>query len=159
MSTREVVAERTASALNTDTATLKRMVGYGTVGATGIVVDLSIVERLSVLGVHHLLAITVAYFVAMTWNFVWQRQLVYRAGGNPIRQYIRYQIVDVSAFAVRAGAVIALVDLSDPFQAVPYLTALDPAVPASFVGIVLAFAIGFGGTDTIVFGRWTETDG
>lgn len=152
MSTHEVT-ERAASALNTDAGTLRRMVGYGAVGVTGIVVDLSIVEGLSVLGVHHLLAITIAYWTAMTWNFVWQRQLVYRAGGNALRQFVRYQVVDVSAFLVRAGAVIILVDLSDPFQAMPYLSAVDPAVPASFVGVVLAFAIGFGGTDTVVFGE------
>jgi len=153
MSTREVVAERAAGALNTDVATLRRMVGYGAVGATGIVVDLSIVEGLSIVGAHHLLAITVAYWTAMSWNFIWQRQLVYRAGGDALRQFVRYQVVDVSAFVVRAGAVIVLVDLSDPFQAMPFLAAVDPAVPASFVGIVLAFAIGFGGTDTVVFGE------
>lgn len=150
------VVETAAAAVGweVDTGRLRRMVGYGAVGATGIAVDLSIVEGLSVLGLHHLLAITVAYQVAMTWNFALQRQFVYKAGGNALRQYLRYLTVDVSAFVVRAGAVIVLVDLSDPFAALPYLSALDPATPASLVGIVLAFAIGFAGTDELVFGEY-----
>lgn len=135
-------------------AKVRRMIGYGAVGATGIVVDLSIVEGLSLAGVHHLLAVLVAYQFAMTWNFALQRQFVYKASGNVVRQFLRYLFVDVSAFVVRVGAVITFVDLSDPFQALPYVPApIDPAVPASFVGIVLAFIIGFQGTDTVVFGR------
>lgn len=150
------VVESAVAAVGWDisAAKLKRMLGYGAVGATGIAVDLSIVEALSVLGVHHLLAITVAYQTAMTYNFALQRSFVYGAtAGNVLRQYLRYLTVDVSAFAVRAGAVIVLVDLSDPFTALPYLSAVDPAVPASFIGIVLAFVIGFQGTDELVFGE------
>jgi len=154
MSTLEDLAVATGLEQHVDIAKVQRMVGYGAVGATGIVVDLSIVEGLSLAGVHHLLAVLVAYQVAMTYNFALQRQLVYKVSGNVIRQFIRYLFVDVSAFAVRVGAVIAFVDLSDPFQALPYVPApIDPAVPASFIGIVLAFIIGFQGTDTVVFGR------
>jgi len=158
VSTRESVEQWAADLLSVNVSKLRRMVGYGAVGATGIVVDLSIVEGLSLLGIHHLLAVLVAYQTAMTWNFAWQRRLVYQAtGGDVIRQYIRYFFVDVSAFIVRVGAVVAFVDLSDPFQALPYIPQpIDPAVPASLVGIILAFLIGFAGTDTVVFGRYTE---
>lgn len=154
MSTLEDIAVATGLEERFGMGKVRRMLGYGAVGATGIFVDLSIVEGLSLAGVHHLPAVLIAYQIAMTYNFVLQRQLVYRAGGNWIRQYIRYLFVDVSAFTVRVGAVIAFVDLSDPFQALPYVPApIDPAVPASFIGIVLAFLIGFQGTDTVVFGR------
>lgn len=138
-------------------AKLRRMAGYGAIGATGIVVDLVLVETLIRSGLHHLLAITIAYQAAMTYNFVLQRRLVYRASGNIIRQYLRYLFVDVSAFAVRVGVVVATVDLASPWLALPYVPGhVAPAVPASFVGIVLAFIIGFSGTDTIVFGRHVD---
>jgi dolichol-phosphate mannosyltransferase len=156
MSVRETV-RATVAGSRVSVAKVRRLVGYGAVGATGIAVDLAIVEGAIRLGVHHLLAITIAYQVAMTWNFVLQRQLVYQAGGNPIRQYLRYLVVDVSAFVVRAGVVIATVDLASPWDALPYVPGhIAPAVPASFVGIVLAFLVGFQGTDTVVFGRWVD---
>lgn len=136
---------------------LKRMGGYGAVGLTGVPVDLGILEGLSLLGVHHLLAICISYLAAMTWNFTLQRRYVYRAvGGNAIRQFIRYFFVDVSAFAVRAGVVILTVDALSWWQGLPYIPRpIDPAVPASAVGIVLAFLIGFQGTDDVVFGDYT----
>ncbi len=132
---------------------LKRMVGYGVVGLTGIAVDLSIVEAGSLLGVHHLLAVVAAFVVAMTWNFILQRRFVYNAAGNIIRQYCRYFVVDVSAFLVRFGIVVATVDLSSPWLALPYVPyPVGPAVPASVVGILAGFLAGFHGTDEIVFG-------
>jgi len=135
----------------------KRMVGYGAIGLTGIPVDLGILEALSLLGVHHLIAICISYLIAMTWNFGLQRRYVYRAAtGNTIRQYVRYFFVDASAFAVRAGVVIVTVDALSWWEGLPYIpTPIDPAVPASAVGIVLAFIIGFQGTDEIVFGEYT----
>lgn len=138
---------------------LRRMVGYGVVGATGVVVDLLIVQAGVMVGLHHLLAVALAYQTAMTYNFVMQRTFVYRATeGNIVRQYIRYLLVDVSAFVVRVGAVIVTVDLTHLWVALPYVPGhIAPAVPASFIGIVLAFLIGFQGTDTVVFGRYIES--
>jgi len=155
MSVATSVVERTSSALGISTGRLKRMVGYGAVGATGIVVDLLIVQVLRVAGLHYLLTIAISYQAAMTWNFHWQRRYVFHATkGNIIRQYIRYFWVDVSAFFVRAATVWALVDWTSPLDALPYIPApIKPAVPASLFGIILAFLIGFAGTDTFVFGR------
>lgn len=135
-------------------AKLRRLVGYGAVGATGIAVDLAITQGLIWAGVHHLVAIVVAYQLAMTYNFALQRRFVYRATGNWLRQYLRYIVVDAGAFAIRVAVVVATVDLAEPWMALPYVPGvIAPAVPASFVGIALAFLIGFQGTDTIVFGR------
>lgn len=136
---------------------LRRMVGYGAVGLTGIPVDLGILEGLSLLGVHHLLAICVSYLAAVLWNFTLQRKYVYGAtAGNAVRQFIRYFTVDFSAFLVRAGTVVLTVDALAWWQGLPYIpTPIDPAVPASAVGIVLAFIIGFQGTDEVVFGEYT----
>jgi len=133
---------------------LKRMIGYGLVGITGIPVDLAVVEAGHLLGVHYLLAIAVAYQVAMSWNFALQRRYVFNAAGNLIRQYIRYWIIDVIAFGVRAAVVWALVGLWNPWLALPYIPdPIGPAVPASVIGIAAAFVIGFGGTETVVFGE------
>lgn len=137
---------------------LKRLVGYGAVGASGIVVDLGIVEGLTLVGVHHLAAVAVAYLAAMSYNFVLQRRYVYQAtAGNAVRQWIRYFLVDFTAFLIRVGVVVATVDVIGLWDALPYIPApIHPAVPASFVGIVLAFVVGFQGTDTVVFGEYTE---
>jgi len=158
MSIRSVLHER-ATSDSVTVSKLRRMAGYGAVGATGIIVDLALVEGLIRLGAHHLFAIAVAYQLAMSWNFILQRRFVYQAtAGNALRQYLRYLSVDVSAFAIRAGVVIATVDLTSPWLALPYVPGhVAPAVPASFVGIVLAFIVGFQGTDTVVFGRYTES--
>jgi len=138
-------------------AKLRRMAGYGAVGATGIIVDLGILEALTLVGVHHLIAVGASYAAAVVWNFSLQRQYVYRASGNAIRQFIRYFIIDFSAFAVRVLTVILTVDIVSPWNALPYVPyPVTAAVPASLLGIGLAFVIGFQGTDTLVFGRFVD---
>jgi dolichol-phosphate mannosyltransferase len=152
----ETVTQPVAGRIGLSHDRLRRLLGYGAVGASGIVVDLAIVQLLIELGAHHLVAVLVAYQTAMTWNFAFQRRFVYRATGNAVRQYIRYVIVDLSAFAVRVGAVVATVDLASPWDALPYVPkTIAPAVPASLVGIALAFLVGFAGTETVVFGTQT----
>ena len=155
MSVTDSVAGRAGHALGVDAGRLKRMVGYGFVGLSGVAVDLGMVQALRGLGLHYLPTILLSYQLAMTWNFIWQRQLVFRAtAGNAVRQYLRYFVVDISAFIVRAGVVVLTVDVTTPWDALPYVpTPLAPAVPASAVGIGLAFLVGFAGTDTLVFGE------
>jgi len=138
---------------------LRRAVGYGSVGLTGIVIDLSILEGLTLVGIGHLAAVVFSYMAAVMWNFVLQRELVYGAGGNVIRQFVRYLFVDVSAFAVRVATVVLTVDIFSVWDALPYIPwPVTAALPASVVGIMLAFVIGFHGTDTIVFGRYINTN-
>jgi putative flippase GtrA len=142
MSVRDAVATRAGHALGVDVATLKRFVGYGLVGATGIGVDLAVVQGTRLLGAHWLLAVALAYQTAMTWNFALQR---------------RYFAVDVGAFGVRAAVVWATIDLSNPWDAMPYVPApIDPAVPASLLGIACAVVVGFAGAETLVFGEVRE---
>jgi dolichol-phosphate mannosyltransferase len=142
------------------TAKLRRLVGYGGVGATGVVVDLGVLEALTLAGTHHLVALLIAYGLAMTWNFGLQRALVYRATGNPWRQWCRYAAVDAAAFALRVAVVVATVDLASPWAALPYVPApVHAAVPASAVGIALAFLVGFQGAETVVFGREVRDGG
>jgi len=140
-------------------AKVRRMVGYGAVGATGIVVDLSVLEGLTLLGQHYLVAIALSYAAAVLWNFALHRQIVYHASGNVVRQFMRYLIIDFAAFAVRVGTVVLMVDVIHPFNALPYIPyPITAAVPASLVGIAIAFVIGFQGTDTLVFGRYVDDD-
>lgn len=153
-------ATEARSFLGVPTAKVRRMVGYGAVGATGVVVDLAVVEAGALLGIHYLLAVVAAYHVAMTWNFTWQRRFVYRAtAGNVVRQFVRYYIVDSSAFLVRVGIVIVTVDLASPWLALPYVPyPIGPAVPASGVGILAAFLVRFQGTDELVFGGFPRDE-
>ena len=157
MSVRDAVATRAGHALGVDVATLKRFVGYGLVGATGIGVDLAVVQGTRLLGAHWLLAVALAYQTAMTWNFALQRRFVWHSTGSVVREYIRYFAVDVGAFGVRAAVVWATIDLSNPWDAMPYVPApIDPAVPASLLGIACAVVVGFAGAETLVFGEVRE---
>lgn len=152
MSTQTVVGEFVESRWGS-WGRAKRAAGYAVVGITGIPVDLGVLTGLLAVGVHHLLAISVSYLVAMTWNFALQRRFVYHGSGQISREYARYVFVDVSAFAIRAAVVFLTVDLAHPWLALPYIPApIDPSLPASALGIAVAFVIGSQGTEELVFG-------
>jgi len=154
MSVADAVAMRASHHLGVDVARCKRLVGYALVGGMGIGVDLAVVQGTRMLGVHWLLAVALAYQTAMTWNFALQRRYVWHSSGSLLREYVRYFVVDVGAFGVRAAVVWATLDLTHPWDAMPYVPApVDPAVPASLLGIACAVLVGFAGAETLVFGE------
>jgi putative flippase GtrA len=154
MSVADHLATRGEHHLGLPPARLKRLAGYAAVGATGIGVDLAVVQTTRALGIHWLLAVFLAYQTAMTWNFALQRRYVWHSTGSLVREYLRYFVVDVGAFGVRAAVVWATLDLTNPWDAMPYVPApIDPAVPASLLGIMAAVLVGFEGAEAFVFGE------
>ena len=81
------------------------------VGGSGYVVNLVVfTAALSVLGVHHLVAATIAFVVAVANNFWWNRHWTFAAGGESARfQAPRFFAVSTAAFVFQAAMLELLV--------------------------------------------------
>jgi putative flippase GtrA len=106
------------------------------VGGSGYVVNLIVFTFfLEVVGVHHLVAASAAFVVAVANNFWWNRHWTFEAGdGHAGFQAARFFTVSVFAFVFAATVLEALVR----FTAVPEVTAqaisIIVATPLNFVG-------------------------
>lgn len=120
-----------------DVDRLRRLVGFGLVGASGIVVDGGLVALWTAAGVHYLLANAAGYGTAVTWNFLLNYRYVWgRPEGPLLEMYRDYLAADAVLFAVRVGVVVGLVEL----VGVPDVDVLDVTV----AGEVLASLVGIG---------------
>jgi dolichol-phosphate mannosyltransferase len=106
------------------------------VGASGYVVNLSVFALcVEVLDLHHLVAATAAFVVAVTNNFWWNRQWTFHArGGRAGFQAARFFTVSVGAFLFAALVLELLVSVAGlpdlPSQAI----AIVAATPLNFIG-------------------------
>lgn len=120
-----------------DVDRVRRLVGFGLVGASGIVVDGGLVALWTAAGVHYLLANAAGYGTAVTWNFLLNYRYVWgRPEGSLLGMYRDYLAADVVLFWVRIGVVVGLVEL----VGVPDVDVLDVTV----AGEVLASLAGIG---------------
>jgi putative flippase GtrA len=100
------------------------------------VVNLSVFALcVEVLDLHHLLAATAAFVVAVTNNFWWNRRWTFRArGGHAGFQAARFFTVSVAAFLFAALVLELLVSVAElpdlPSQAI----AVVVATPLNFIG-------------------------
>jgi putative flippase GtrA len=106
------------------------------VGGSGYVVNLAVFSLAVELGeLHHLLAATLAFLVAVTNNFWWNRQWTFSArGGRAGFQAARFLVVSVVAFVFAATVLELLVSgvgmAEIPAQAISIVV----ATPLSFLG-------------------------
>ena len=106
------------------------------VGASGYAVNLAIFTlTLKVLALHHLIAATFAFAVAVLNNFWWNRHWTFKAGdGHAGFQAARFFAVSTGAFLVQVTILELLVELAGfpkiPAQAV----SLVAATPFNFIG-------------------------
>jgi len=108
---------------------------FGIVGASGYVVNLGVFALLtSSFGIHHVLAAIGAFCVAVTNNFLWNRQWTFGPGEGPAHsQAVRFLIVSVASLGLNLVALQILVSsgISDlPAQAI----AVAVAMPFNFLG-------------------------
>ena len=114
----------------------KQLVKFCAVGGSGYVVNLIVFALAFELGnLHHLVAATIAFSVAVTNNFWWNRRWTFSAREGRRRfQAPRFLAVSLFAFAFAAAVLEALVR----FTAVPEVTAqaisIVAATPLNFVG-------------------------
>ncbi len=115
------------------------------VGASGYVVNLVVFTvAVKVLGLHHLVGATMAFVVAVTNNFMWNRHWTFAVGrGRAGFQAARFFTVSVIAF-VFAAAVLELLVSGFGFPEVPsQAVSIAAATPLNFIGNKMwSFALG-----------------
>lgn len=122
----------------------RQLVKFCAVGGSGFVVNLTVFALAAkVLGLHHLESAGVAYLVAVTNNFLWNRHWTFRArGGHAGFQAVRFLAVSTCA-ALLAAVILQLL-----------VTVVGMAeVPAQGISIVLATPLNFVGNKMWSFGR------
>jgi putative flippase GtrA len=113
-----------------------QLIKFCAVGASGYVVNLSVFALcVEALDLHHLVAATAAFVVAVTNNFWWNRNWTFRArGGHAGFQAARFFTVSVAAFLFAALVLELLVSVAElpklPSQAI----AVVVATPLNFIG-------------------------
>jgi len=113
-----------------------QLVRFGAVGASGYVVNLAVFALVNNLaGVHYQVAAVVAFIVALTNNFIWNRHWTFKAhDGHAGFQAARFFFVSVIAFGFSLIALTLLVEglhiAKLPAQAI----AIATATPLNFVG-------------------------
>jgi putative flippase GtrA len=113
-----------------------QLVKFCGVGASGYVVNLAVFTlAVKVLGVHHLIAATMAFVVAVTNNFLWNRHWTFAAGrGRASIQSARFFAVSIGAF-VFAAAMLELLVSGFGLPEVPsQAMSIAAATPLNFIG-------------------------
>src|SRR4051794_8495066 len=111
-----------------------QLLKFCAVGASGYAVNLIVFTlAVKVLDVHHLVGATLAFIVAVTNNFLWNRHWTFAAtGGHAGFQAARFFTVSVAAFIFAAAVLEVLV------------SGLDfPEIPAQAISIVVATPLNF----------------
>jgi putative flippase GtrA len=106
------------------------------VGASGYVVNLCVFAfSTNVLGVHHLVAATLAFIVAVTNNFWWNRHWTFQArDGRAHFQAARFFAVSVAAFVFAAALLEVLVSVVGVAALAAQAISIAAATPLNFVG-------------------------
>lgn len=113
-----------------------QLVRFGTVGASGYVINLAVFALL----VHGAaadkgIAATAAFVVALSNNFVWNRLWTFRAStGHAGFQAARFCVVSLAAFAFNLIVLYALVDGLGVAEVPGQAVAIIAATPMNFIG-------------------------
>lgn len=112
-----------------------QLIKFGAVGASGYVINLVVYELVRQgLGVHYLIAAVVAFCVAVSNNFYWNRHWTFKAGeGHAGFQATRFFIVSLIALAVNLVLLKGLVAAGVgelPAQAIAVIC----VTPVNFIG-------------------------
>ena len=113
-----------------------QLVKFCAVGASGYVVNLCVFALcVEAIGLHHLVGATVAFVVAVTNNFWWNRYWTFKArGGHAGFQAARFFTVSVAAFLFAATILQLLVGVADMPEVPAQAVAIIAATPLNFIG-------------------------
>ena len=106
------------------------------VGFSGYVVNLAVFTfALTTLDVHHLVAATIAFVVAVLNNFWWNRHWTFQArGGHAGFQAARFFTVSTIAFLIQVSLLELLVELAGLPKIPAQALSLVAATPVNFIG-------------------------
>jgi len=113
-----------------------QLIKFGLVGLSGYVVNLAVFALLvGPLGVHHLLAAVLAFCVAVTNNFLWNRYWTFKPGeAHPAFQAARFFVVSIAALLVNLVVLEALLTASGLGELPAQAVAVAVAMPFNFLG-------------------------
>ena len=113
-----------------------QLVKFCAVGASGYVVNLAVFTLAVEVGeLHHLVAATAAFLVAVTNNFWWNRHWTFAArGGHAGFQAARFLTVSVGAFVVAAAILELLVSAAGMPEIGAQAISIAAATPLNFMG-------------------------
>jgi dolichol-phosphate mannosyltransferase len=106
------------------------------VGLSGYAVNLAVFTfSLEVIGVHHIAAATLAFAVAVSNNFWWNRHWTFAArDGHAGFQAARFFAVSVTAFLIQLGILELLITQADMPKVLAQAISLVLATPVNFIG-------------------------
>jgi putative flippase GtrA len=112
-----------------------QLLRFGLVGASGYVVNLAVFSAVLAAGLGHRGAAAVAFAVALTNNFVWNRHWTFRAGGGHAGfQAARFLTVSLTAFFFSLVVLEVLVSGVGVPEVPAQAAAIVCATPLNFVG-------------------------
>jgi dolichol-phosphate mannosyltransferase len=113
-----------------------QLVKFGAVGVSGYVVNLAVFALLvKTVDVHYIGAAVLAFCVAVTNNFIWNRQWTFRAiGGHPGFQAARFLAVSLGALGINLIALEVLVSAAELPEVASQALAVGIAMPFNFLG-------------------------
>jgi dolichol-phosphate mannosyltransferase len=109
---------------------------FTAVGASGYVVNLATFAAcVHLLDLDFRIAAVIAFLVAVTNNFWWNRHWTFDArGGHAGHQAVRFLVVSVAAFAVNFILLEVLVSVAGLKEVVAQAIAVAAATPCNFIG-------------------------
>jgi dolichol-phosphate mannosyltransferase len=112
-----------------------QLVKFGLVGASGYLINLAVFAALaSSLGVHHLIAAVLAFCVAVTNNFLWNRYWTFGPGEGPAHfQAARFFVISLASLGINL-VVLQLLISSDMGELTAQAIAVAVAMPFNFLG-------------------------
>jgi dolichol-phosphate mannosyltransferase len=113
-----------------------QLVKFGAVGGSGYVVNLAVYTTLvTAFGVHYILAAVLAFCVAVTNNFLWNRHWTFKATeGHMGFQAARFFAVSVLALGFNLVVLELLVTAADMEKVLAQALAILAATPLNFIG-------------------------
>src|SRR5919109_2989121 len=113
-----------------------QLIKFCAVGASGYVVNLTVFALcVEVLDLHHLIAATMAFVVAVTNNFWWNRHWTFRArGGHAGFQAARFFAVSIAAFLFALSVLELLVSVVGVPELPAQAISIVAATPLNFIG-------------------------
>jgi dolichol-phosphate mannosyltransferase len=123
-----------------------QLLKFCAVGASGYAVNLCVFALcVEGIGMHHLLAATVAFVVAVMNNFWWNRHWTFRArSGHAGFQAARFFTVSVVAFLFAASILEVLVSVAEMPELPAQAISIVVATPLNFIGNKMwSFALEF----------------
>ncbi|MGE5408943.1 MAG: GtrA family protein [Syntrophothermus sp.] len=113
-----------------------QLLKFGLVGASGYLINLGVFALATgYLGVHHLIAAILAFGVAVTNNFLWNRYWTFGPGDGPVHfQAARFFAVSVASLGLNLVVLQALVTLGGLGSLTAQAIAVAVAMPFNFLG-------------------------